>query len=224
MPDGAFEYFVRPFQSPAPHGSGRIPSTPRDTREKATLTWGAKANMPAIVPKSVNVNCCTSSESQDPLPAEPEIFPEMRGPYAKAVPSDADWWKTVGYGDTNPYPTQNVAKYALLVVQNPEINQQQFGYLHRQSQNLMLDKAHKDTCAGDWAQFSGVGLAIDEALAEFDAAIKAGGSGVKTDHCRTSWQLNNYFDNSPYGPDAFDPVWGEPRDNPYPGDNTGAGA
>jgi len=53
------EYVVRPFQSPWP-GSTVVPSTPRDTREKATITWGAKANIgnDTVSGTGVNVNCC----------------------------------------------------------------------------------------------------------------------------------------------------------------------
>lgn len=60
MPDGNIEYFIRPFQSPGSHGTIIIPSTPKGTREKAVLTWGAKSTMPEVVPDVTNVNtkCC----------------------------------------------------------------------------------------------------------------------------------------------------------------------
>lgn len=59
MPHG-LEYVIRPYQSPASHGAIIIPATPAATRERATLTWGAKATMPPvqITGGGVNVKCC----------------------------------------------------------------------------------------------------------------------------------------------------------------------
>lgn len=60
-----FEYAIRPFQSPAPHGRTIIPSTPRDTREKAILTWGAKTTVTGgIQGRGVNVVCCREEASE----------------------------------------------------------------------------------------------------------------------------------------------------------------
>lgn len=222
MPDGNFEYFVRPFQTPWP-GAKVIPSTPRDTREKATITWGAKANMPAIVGKSVNVKCCTAEEKQDPLPPEPLITTATTGPQAAPDYTDQDYFNIM-QSDASAYPGRNVQAWTNLgtSVNAPEPKPNIFITLpHRQTQTLTLNKKHNDTCAGDWAQFSGVGLAIDEALAEFEADIHAGGAGVKVDHCRTSWQLNNYFDPTDplfySGKNTIDPAWGTISNNPYPG-------
>jgi len=53
------EYVVRPYQSPNAHGAIIIPSTPSASRERATLTWGAKATMPTPTSGiSFNVVCC----------------------------------------------------------------------------------------------------------------------------------------------------------------------
>jgi len=67
------EYTVRPFQSPAPHGSGRIPSTPRDTREKATLTWGAKSTVSGDIKGrgGINVVCCREEAGEIDREMEP---------------------------------------------------------------------------------------------------------------------------------------------------------
>lgn len=47
MPLDSLEYVVRPYQTRAANGAVIIPSTPSGSRERATLTWGAKATMPA---------------------------------------------------------------------------------------------------------------------------------------------------------------------------------
>jgi hypothetical protein len=54
----SLEYVVRPYQSPGPHGTIIIPSTPKGTRERATLTWGAKTELP-VPDTGVNVTCCS---------------------------------------------------------------------------------------------------------------------------------------------------------------------
>jgi hypothetical protein len=67
MPDGNIEYFIRPFQSPGSHGTIIIPSTPKATREKAVLTWGATSTMPEVVPDVTNFNtkCCAEGLKED---------------------------------------------------------------------------------------------------------------------------------------------------------------
>jgi hypothetical protein len=58
------EYVVRPYQTPNAHGSIIIPSTPRGSRERATLTWGKDASITMPTPVEVNegvnfeVVCC----------------------------------------------------------------------------------------------------------------------------------------------------------------------
>ncbi len=54
----ALEYAVRPYQSPGSLGKTIIPSTPGSTTARATLTWGADATMPTVVPAGTNVSCC----------------------------------------------------------------------------------------------------------------------------------------------------------------------
>jgi hypothetical protein len=64
MPFDALEYVVRPNTTPDAHGHIIIPSTPRGTQERATLTWGAtsKITVPSPVEVSDGVNfevvCC----------------------------------------------------------------------------------------------------------------------------------------------------------------------
>lgn len=58
----SLEYIVRPYQSPNAHAAIIIPATPALSRERATLIWGATAEMP--VPETgnnVNVVCCTEA-------------------------------------------------------------------------------------------------------------------------------------------------------------------
>jgi hypothetical protein len=57
MPD-ALEYVVRPYTAPSPHGGTVIPSTPRGSRQKATLTWGVPTTMPEVSGMNFNVVCC----------------------------------------------------------------------------------------------------------------------------------------------------------------------
>src|SRR5580765_6037365 len=61
-----FEYAVRPFQSPDTHGRIIIPSTPGETPQRATLTWGAKTALNNIQPANsgINVECCKDTKSQ----------------------------------------------------------------------------------------------------------------------------------------------------------------
>jgi len=65
MPD-SLEYFVRPFQSPSAHGRRVIASTPKGTRERATLTWGGKGDAVTDVKSrgGVNVVCCNEQVTE----------------------------------------------------------------------------------------------------------------------------------------------------------------
>jgi hypothetical protein len=58
MPLDSFEYIVRPYTTPSPHGGIIIPSTPSGSRERATITWGAKSTMPDVQGVNFNTICC----------------------------------------------------------------------------------------------------------------------------------------------------------------------
>ena len=59
MPLDALEYVVRPFTSTDAHGAIIIPSAPKGSREKATLTWGQPISVPEIQTGiNFNVVCC----------------------------------------------------------------------------------------------------------------------------------------------------------------------
>ena len=57
------EYAVRPSVPLDPFGRTAIAKTPGATRERATLTWGAKATLPDIS-SAVNVACCQETSSE----------------------------------------------------------------------------------------------------------------------------------------------------------------
>lgn len=42
------EYIVRPFQAPNAHGTIIISSNPKETEERAVITWGGEATLPAV--------------------------------------------------------------------------------------------------------------------------------------------------------------------------------
>jgi hypothetical protein len=75
MPFDALEYIVRPYQTPDALGRIIIPSAPRGSPERATITWGGPADMPQRTEVSDGVNfevvCCqedlteSSRESND---------------------------------------------------------------------------------------------------------------------------------------------------------------
>jgi hypothetical protein len=70
MPFDALEYVVRPYTTPNAHGSIIIPSTPRGSHEKATLTWGGGAfELPERKEVSDGVSfeviCCQEALSED---------------------------------------------------------------------------------------------------------------------------------------------------------------
>jgi hypothetical protein len=60
--DAALEYIVRPYTSPNAHGQIIIPSAPRGSHERATLTWSGAADVPSPQEVSDGVNfevvCC----------------------------------------------------------------------------------------------------------------------------------------------------------------------
>jgi hypothetical protein len=67
-----FEYLVRPYQSPRSQGSVIIASTPSAPGEKAVLTWGASAQLPAAKGISFNTACC--KEQSDEQSRETDII------------------------------------------------------------------------------------------------------------------------------------------------------
>lgn len=144
----SLEYIVRPWQTPNSHGAIVIPSTPQNTREKATLTWGAKATMPAQNTSGINVVCCSEESTEF----------KREGETVRIQGNGEDNWIDVF-----------------------------------RSNKLHLKKKEKNTCASDWDQFSGVGLEITDALAEFEDALNsgttAGNNEPKT--CGQVWSLNN---------------------------------
>jgi hypothetical protein len=86
MPPDALEYVVRPYTTPDVHGSIIIPSTPRGSRERATLTWGSGS--PASVPTPVEVTesvsfelvCCKENLSEQSRETEDvQIFDSSGG-------------------------------------------------------------------------------------------------------------------------------------------------
>jgi hypothetical protein len=146
MPHG-LENIIRPFQSPQSHGAIIIASTPSASRERATLTWGAKATMPPvqITDGGDDVACC--KEGLTELSRNTE---------------------TVRI--TQPGKPENYVDVA-------------------RAKDVTLRKKEENKCAGDWAQFSGVGAAIDEAFASLEADI--GLQSVDGHHCGTKWYLKN---------------------------------
>jgi hypothetical protein len=73
--DAALEYLVRPYTTPNAHGQIIIPSAPRGSHERATLTWSGAAEVPSPVESSDGVNfevvCC--QEGLNELSRESEI-------------------------------------------------------------------------------------------------------------------------------------------------------
>src|SRR5215831_17073015 len=67
----SLEYIVRPFQSPGSQGAVIIPSTPSPTNERATLTWGAKAAVPAVTQGVGFAGCCKESADESNQQYEP---------------------------------------------------------------------------------------------------------------------------------------------------------
>src|SRR5215831_16602823 len=58
------EYIVRPFQSPGAQGAQIIPSTPSPSNERATLTWGAKSDVPPVKTGVGFAGCCQEENTE----------------------------------------------------------------------------------------------------------------------------------------------------------------
>lgn len=152
------EYIVRPFQSRP--GGAFIPSTPRDTREKATLTWGAKANIPndTVGGTGLNVNCCYEQ-------------------YREAHRDNKVVKVSGSYLDSRGMVGPIGASY--------EMN----SYIAR-STRVVLQKDKQKTCSGDdWLQMSGAASAVEEAFADLAADLHVG-SIDDAGPCKVIWSLN----------------------------------
>lgn len=80
-----FEYAVRPFQTPDSHGRIILPSTPGSSRERATLTWGAKVKGTLPTPQVIgfNTKCCKEAKQQTSNTMDPvSVTAEGDGPAA----------------------------------------------------------------------------------------------------------------------------------------------
>jgi len=141
----SLEYIVRPFQAP---GSGAliIPSTPSPTNERATLTWGAKAAVPAVRQGVGFAGCCQEQNDETGRKTEQIIIHDS--------------------ADPENYITVNRAT------------------------QIQWNKDTKDQCAGDWDQFSGVGLEITAALNDFAANIQSGTAAPTGDSGTCNATLN----------------------------------
>jgi len=123
----SLEYIVRPFQSPGSLGGFIIPSTPQPTNERATLTWGAKANIPPVTQSVGFAGCCQEENDETGRTTEP-----------------------VQINDGDNY----------IVVDR--------------ATQLQWDKNTKSECAGDWDQFSGIGMEVTAALNQFWSDVHSG--------------------------------------------------
>jgi len=126
----SLEYVVRPFQSPGALGGLVIPSTPQPTNERATLTWGAKSDVPPVKQSVGFAGCCQEDATERDQQYEP----------------------------------------VTIYNQGSDGGSVSFQRAHK----FNFDKTSKDQCAGDWDQFSGVGLEITDALEQFAADIASG--------------------------------------------------
>jgi hypothetical protein len=76
MPFDSLEYVVRPYTTPNAHGQIIIPSTPRGTHARATLTWDGQMTIPTRTEVSDGVNfevvCCQESLSEVSRKSKPE--------------------------------------------------------------------------------------------------------------------------------------------------------
>jgi hypothetical protein len=73
MPLDAIEYVVRPYQTRNPLGQTIIPATPSGSRERATITWGAKASMPLrneAAGMAFEVVCCQENLNEQSRESE----------------------------------------------------------------------------------------------------------------------------------------------------------
>jgi len=142
----SLEYIVRPFQSPGSLGGFIIPSTPQPTNERATLTWGAKAAVPAVRTGVGFAGCCKETNDESGRNTEQVTIHDSAEP--------------------ENYITVNRAT------------------------RLQWEKRTEDQCAGDWDQFSGIGLEISDALNQFSADIHSGTAAPTGDSGTCSATLN----------------------------------
>lgn len=143
MPDD-LAYFVRSSRSPGSLGRTIIPSTPRNTQEKATLTWGAKATVPSVqaFPTSgLNVNCCQENHR--------ETFREST--IISMKPS------------STPAPTP--ANYPI-----PDWT----AWIARPKRIVFQKRAKDTCLGENWDQMSGVASAVKAVFADLARDIKAG--------------------------------------------------
>src|SRR5215467_9372751 len=146
----SLEYIVRPFQSPGAQGALIIPSTPSPTNERATLTWGPKAAVPAVTQSVGFAGCCKEEGDESKQQYEPvTVYNE-----------NADNGGSVSFFRARAFD---------------------------------FDKTTKDECAGDWDQFSGIGLEITSALDQFSADIHSGTAAPASDSgtCHATMNLTN---------------------------------
>ena len=59
------EYIVRPFQAPNAHGTIIISSNPKETEERAIITWGGEATLPDVQYIETGFNTRKSREDFD---------------------------------------------------------------------------------------------------------------------------------------------------------------
>jgi hypothetical protein len=72
VPFDALEYAVRPFTTPNAQGTVIIPSTPRGSRQKATLKWGVPVTIPPVqTGVNFNVVCCKDNLTEKDRKVEP---------------------------------------------------------------------------------------------------------------------------------------------------------
>lgn len=62
----------------------------------------------------------------------------------------------------------------------------------RRANSFSFDRDTKDACAGDWDQFSGVGMEVTAALDQFSADIHSGTAGVTETACMGKATINNF--------------------------------
>ena len=144
----SLEYVVRPFQSPGSQGALIIPSTPQPTNERATLTWGAKAAVPAVRTGVGFAGCCKEENDETGRDTDTLVIHDSAEPENYITVSRAT--------------------------------------------RLQWDRATKDECAGDWDQFSGIGLEVSAALNQFSADIHSGTAAPTGDSgtCKATLNLS----------------------------------
>jgi len=142
----SLEYIIRPFQSPASQGAAIIPSTPQPSNERATLTWGAKAAVPAVTTGVGFAGCCKETNNE--------------------IGRDTDQVKI--------HSSENPDDYVIV----------------DRAKRLQWEKRTADECAGNWDQFSGIGLEISQALNQFAADIHSGSAAPAGDSGTCTATLN----------------------------------